>query len=95
MASRTVFDELAHRIRDIARSEAKDVAPPVRRARVLDASPLTVELLDTGVVLEEGDEDFDVSDELDRHPPPVGSIVLVDTDEEGDYVARGIVKRSD
>lgn len=92
--ARDVFAQLGRRLRDVIEQEVGAGGGLPERFRVIDASPLTiVSVKDSSLVLEEGDEDFDIADALDAEPPSVGDHVLVVRDEDDDYVAVAAVRR--
>jgi hypothetical protein len=89
----TVFEELAAELRKLASNSAREVHEPVQRFVVDQVSPLRlVGRKDPGLVLEDGDEDFEVAHALVTAPPALGDVVLVATIEDGDYLAFEVVK---
>jgi hypothetical protein len=91
MPERSVFDELAEKIRGMAGEEAKRVSPPVTRGKVKSADPLIVVLPDD-IVIEEGDPDVEFEKRLlgaDR--PEEGDTVRVHHDGQ-DWIVGGVVE---
>jgi hypothetical protein len=88
----TVWEKIAERLREHAEEQVWTHSPPVRRATVLRPSPLSVEL--DGEVLDRGDDDVEVDAALITTPPAVGDVVIVHTDQHGDYLISGLVKGS-
>jgi hypothetical protein len=86
----TVWERIGQRLREHAEEQVWTHSPPVRRAKVLRGSPLSVEL--DGETLEREDEDVEVDAALITTPPAVGDIVMVHTDQHGDYLISGLVK---
>lgn len=88
----TVWDDVAHRIREIARTQVHNVAPPPRRFKVAGTSPLVMEAVDGSPDrIEHGDEDVEV-DERVLATAAEGDLVHVHEDEDGDYLVGGLVK---
>lgn len=86
----TVWEKIGVRLREHAVEQVWKHSPPVRRARVTRASPLTVDL--DGDVLTRGDDDVEVDQGLITTAPAVGDIVMVHTDQHGDYLITGVIK---
>jgi microcystin-dependent protein len=82
-----VFAELGAKLRRLARAEARGVAEPVSRWKVVSTSPLRLVSLDGEDSLEKGDEDFEPGPLTDAEK---GDIVLVGVDGDGDYVGVGV-----
>lgn len=87
-----VYDDLAARIRGLARETAQDASPPVERGKVKRSNPLKVQLIDDDVVLEEGDEDVEIDRALLDDRPAVGETVRVHRDGEHDFVIAGVLR---
>jgi len=77
-------------VRSVARQEARNVSPPVRKFLVVKLAPFTVEALGSSLRLVETDEDFDV-ERATKKEAEVGDVCLVSTDENGEQVAHGLV----
>ncbi len=90
MARRTVYDELADRLRSMVRDEAPVASPPVTRGRVISPTPLVVDLGDEHL-LEEGDPDVEFDRALLADRPAAGKSVRVHSDGE-DYIVSGVLE---
>jgi hypothetical protein len=90
MSRRTVYDELADRIRGLVREEAPKVSPPVSRGRVVSADPLVVDCGDD-VLLEEGDPDVEFDRAVLQDRPAAGDAVRVHFDGE-DWIVSGVIE---
>lgn len=86
------YDELADRIRRLAREEATSASPPVERAKVQKSNPLVVELIGEDLRLEEGDPDVEIDEALLTDRPAVGRTVRVHRDAQDDYVIAGVIR---
>jgi hypothetical protein len=83
--------ELARRLRQMAREEARSASPPVQRFKVRRANPLVLDEIGGDLLLEEGDEDVELARELAADRPSVGETVRVHRDAEGDYIVSGVI----
>lgn len=83
--------QLAHRLRHVAREEARRASPPVERFKVTSANPLTVEAISSDLVLEEDDPDVEIERKLLADRPDVGDTVRVHQSGDGDYLITGVV----
>lgn len=90
MKGRSSYDELADRIRALARHEAHAVSPPVQRFKVTSANPLIIEEIHGDLVLEEGDPDVEIDRGVLSVRPAVGDMVRVHHDGE-DWIIAGVV----
>lgn len=90
MKGRTSYDELADRIRALARREAHAVSPPVQRFKVTSGNPLVVEEVHGDLVLEEGDPDVEIDRAVLATRPAVGDLVRVHHDGN-DWIIAGVV----
>lgn len=90
MKGRTAYDELADRIRALARKEAHAVSPPVQRFKVTSSDPLIVEEVHGDLVLEEGDPDVEIDRAVLADRPGVDDLVRVHHDGE-DWIIAGVV----
>jgi hypothetical protein len=90
LAGRTVYDDLADRIRQLARHEARSSSPPVDRGTVVSATPLVVDL-GGGLVLEEGDPDVEFDRGVLSDRPAKGDAVRVHSDGQ-DYIVTGVIE---
>lgn len=90
--ARTVYDELADRLRGLMHTTAREASPPVDRATVKRSDPLVVELLsaDESVLLEEGDPDVEIDRGVLAERPDEGDTVRVHKDGS-DYVIAGVI----
>lgn len=88
--ARTVYDDLADRLRTLAREEARSASPPVNRARVLSADPLVVDLGDD-LLLEEGDPDVEFDRAVLADRPAAGDAVRVHCDG-ADWIVSGVIE---
>lgn len=86
----TVWEKLAERLKEHAEERVLEYSHPVRRGKVLKGNPLSVDM--DGETLERGDDDVEVDAALITTPPAVGDIVIVHTDQHGDYLISGLVK---
>lgn len=85
----TLWTDIAQGVREVARQEALNAVPPPSHFRVTALDPIVLAQLSGPVVLEEGDDDFEVSKTMGQ--PEVGDVVLVV--EAGDsYVAAAILQ---
>lgn len=91
MAIRTAYDELADRLRRLAREEARVAAPPVERFKVTRADPLVIEQIEGDLVLEEGDPDVEIDRGVLADRPAVGDTVRVHHDG-ADWVVAGVIE---
>lgn len=90
---RTVYDDLADRIRGLVEDRVAATAPKVLRFKVLTADPLVIEQIDGELVLEEGDPDVEIDRRLIATPedrPDVGDLVRVHHDGE-DWIVAGVI----
>lgn len=92
MAQPNVYDELADRLRGLAREKAREASPPVERGKVVAADPLVLDLIGSDVVLEEGDPDVEIAKPLLVDRPDVGDTVRVHVDGDGDYILSGVIE---
>lgn len=88
---RTVFDDLADRIRALAQGEAKVASPPVGRGKVLAADPMVIDMIGVDLVLEEGDPDVEFDRAVLATRPAVGDTVRVHHDGD-DWIVAGVVR---
>lgn len=91
--ARTVYDELADRIRALVDDRVEAAAPKVLRFKVLTSDPLVIEQVDGELVLEEGDPDVEIERGLIASPearPDVGDLVRVHHDGE-DWIVAGVI----
>lgn len=86
----TVWEQIAARMRGIAGETVEAKAPPVRRGKVIKASPLIIDLGE--FTIEEGDEDVEIDEALKQTRPEVGDLVRVHTADDGDYIVSGTIK---
>lgn len=95
--SRDVFAELADRIHTVAHTAARHHRS-AHTFKVLRASPLRIESLDTDLVLDEGDEGFEIEQGVQdydfRFGIKTGDLVKV-THDGTDYSATGIISDTD
>lgn len=94
----TVYDDLATRIRGVARDHARAESPPTLRFRVASTGPLVLDQIDGDLVLNEGDPDFTIADAVDTGAPAAGDVVLVEqtgASDNPEWFATGVVKRGD
>lgn len=87
------FQELALKIKALARGEAEQTRTPPLRFKVNRVSPLRLEQLDGELLLEEGDDDFEIAHAVDAADVDKGDQVLVHEDADGDFIAVAVVKR--
>lgn len=102
MAGKTVYHELADRLRGLAREQAQAASPAMERGKVVKRNPLVVELLNSDVRLEEGDPDVEIDRSLlgllvdsmghSSQRPQVGQTVAVQRDGDGDYLIVAVVR---
>ncbi|MGH2898976.1 MAG: hypothetical protein ACRDMZ_09915, partial [Solirubrobacteraceae bacterium] len=87
----SAYDRLAGRLLDLvaARVEASEPAK-IERGRVLQASPLVVDLGDD-VLIEEGDPDVEFDRAVLAERPVVGDAVRVHFDGE-DWIVSGVIE---
>lgn len=78
----TNVKRLADRIKAVAREQAQDASPPVRRGSVLHSDPLRVEYGAT--ILEEGEDDVEIDEALKDDRPVPGTIVRVHVSVDGE-----------
>lgn len=91
---RTVYDELASKLRGLVDDRARVASPPVERWKVTSADPLIVEQVNGDVVLEEGDPDVDIDRSVLDPRPAVGDVVRVHSDGQGEgsgWMIAGVV----
>lgn len=82
--------QLADRIREVAREQALHASPPVRRGTVLHSNPLRVEYGDA--ILEEGEDDVEIDEALKLDRPDPDTIVRVHVsvdDDDRSYLIEG------
>lgn len=87
----SAVQELARRLRDAMREEARSVSPPVQRFKVRRSDPLVVVDLAGDLVLEEGDPDVEIDRRVLADRPDRGDLVRVHVDSDGDYVIAGVI----
>lgn len=96
------FDELATKIRTLARGEAQEASRPIERGKVVKRNPLVVELMNRSLRLEEGDPDVEIDRSLlgllkdsmghSSERPQVGQTVAVQRDSDGDYLITAVMR---
>lgn len=92
----SAYDELAERIRTLARETVDVRAPAVERWRTVSSSPLVIELVgaDDDLVLEEGDPDLEIDRAVLGDRPAPGDMLRVHRDADGWMVA-GVLSTGD
>lgn len=75
-----VFDRIAEELVKVGTRPAERRPSPVKRARVTRSAPLTFELMDgSGIVLDEKDEDVEISSSVDLSGPAKTTVTAFGT----------------
>jgi hypothetical protein len=94
----SVWDEIAHGVRHVARGQVRASGPAVERYKVARVLPLRLEAVVGDEILEEGDPDLEVGQALKLQDVngnrviKVGDLVVVHRDGRGDWIASDVVR---
>lgn len=87
----SVWNEVAGRLREIIAETAEARAPASGRGRVKSTNPLVITGVDDGLDLEEGDPDVEIVHRV-KADAAIGDAVVVHQDEDGGFLAAGLLK---
>lgn len=90
----SAIEQLAGRLKEMARDEARSTTPHPERFKVTDASPLTLDQLHGSIVLVEDDDDFELSQWVrqydDKYGIEVDDVVVCFLDNDV-WIAKDVI----
>lgn len=90
----SVWDEIAGRLREMMHEVAEARTPAPSRGKVKSVDPLIITGVDDGLDLEEGDPDVEVVHRV-KADAEVGDAVVIHQDEDGGFLAHGLLKEEE